>query len=129
MRNCCAGVQTLARDVGIEDVSCADDHFRSVFHEVGDHCGGARDGHLDFDDGDAAARDGFGGKERIFRGRKSDGRDDADFFDASADLFTFHGATSSGNAAAGAQLAHRDSIGIAGRLKMRKKKSKSDDGG
>ena len=85
-----AGVNALTRDVGVEDVACAYDHFGGVFYQVSDYGDGARDRHFNFYDGDAAAGDGFGGEEGVFGGGEADGGDDADLFDAGVDFFAFH---------------------------------------
>jgi hypothetical protein len=85
-----AGINALAGYVGIEDVAGTDDHFGGVFYEVGDYGDGTGDGHFDFDDGDSAAGDGFGGEQGVLGGGEAHGGNDADGFDAGVNFVAFH---------------------------------------
>ena len=77
-----SGVEASAGSLGVEDGACANQDFGDVFGEIGDHVDGARYGHGDFNNGDAAAGDGVGGEVSVFGGDGADAGDDADLVDA-----------------------------------------------
>src|SRR5229473_1678659 len=89
-QECSSRIQTTPGCFDIEKRARTDDQLRTVPCEIGNHFNRAGHRHGDFHDRNSAVRNRLGGKPGVLLRGQANGRDDADFLDASSHFFLLH---------------------------------------